>query len=397
MTTQPLAGLRVIDLGQEIAAPFCAKLMAALGAEVIKIEPVAGDKARRMGPFPDDLPHPERSGLFLYLNTGKQGVTLNFECPTGRELFLRLTARADVVLENFPPSYLGAIDLGYDTLRQTNPRLILTSITPFGHSGPYRDDRASDIGIHAISGEMSLQGEPYQPLKKGANTASYLGGLNGFLGTFAALFKREQTGTGEHVDVSLAEGLTAMIGGPIREQSNLGRPPQRKTGSGLPGPGGIHPVQDGFIVAMGRMGVDCWPDIADMVGRKDLCPDASSAPEQQAAQQAALGECFSAWLRSRTKHDVYHEAHKRRLPFGYVATAPDLLCSPQLAHREFLQQVSHPEVANLTLMGLPFLFDGPRRSVGRAPLLGEHNEAVFCDILGLSRQDLVVLRHHGII
>lgn len=397
MSTQPFEGLRVIDLGQEISGPFCAKLLAGLGAEVIKIEPVDGDAARRFGPFPDDLPHPERSGLFLYLNTGKQSITLNLDTATGRDLLLRLVAWADVMIENFPPSVLPALDLGYDVLRQTNPRLVLTSMTPFGQSGPYRDQKASDIGLHAISGELALQGEPHQPLRKGGNMASYLGGLNGFLGTLAALFQRQQTDQGRHVDVSLAEGLTAMIGGPIREQSNLGRPRQRKVGSGLEAPGGMHPTQDGFIVAMGRMGVDCWPDIAALVGRQDLAARDAAQTEQTAQQQAALGDRFSAWLKQHSKHEVYHAAHKRRLPFGYVATAPDLLASPQLAHRRFLEHVQHPEAGSLTLMGLPFLIDGQRRALGRAPLLGEHNETVFCDLLGLSRQDLAVLRRNGVI
>jgi CoA:oxalate CoA-transferase len=397
MSLQPLAGIRVLDLGEEISGPFCAKLLAALGAEVIKVEPVQGDAARRFGPFPEDLPHAERSGLFLYLNTAKQGITLNLNTITGRELFLRLVAWAEVVVENFPPQTLPSLGLGYDVLRQTNPHLILTSITPFGQSGPYRDQRASEIGMHALSGEMSVQGQPHQPLKKGGNMASYLGGLNGFLGTMAALLQRQHTGTGQHVDVSLAEGLTAIIGGAIQEQSNLGRPPQRKAGSGLSSLGGIYPAQDGFILAMARMGSDWRPDFAELIGAPDLVPEASASPEQQTEKQAEFEARFSAWLQEHTKYKVYHEAQKRRHPFGYVATAPDILASPQLAHRQFLEQVEHPQAGRLTLMGLPFLINGQRRPLGRAPLLGEHNETVWCDLLGLSRLELVVLRRNGVI
>jgi crotonobetainyl-CoA:carnitine CoA-transferase CaiB-like acyl-CoA transferase len=397
MLPNPFDGLRVVDLGQEISGPYCAKLFAALGAEVIKVEPVAGDAARRFGPFPEDLPHPERSGLFLYLNTGKQGITLNVHTTTGRDLLLRLTAQADVVIENFSPQVLRSLDLGYDILHQTNSRLILTSITPFGQSGPYRDQRASEIGIHAISGEMSVQGQPRQPLKKGGDMAAYLGGLNAFLGTVAALFQRQQTDQGQHVDVSLAESLTAIIGGPIREQSNLGRPPRRKEGSGLQVPGDIYPTKDGSILTMARMGSDWRPDFADLLGDPGLVPDASASPEQQVEKQAEFEARFSTWLQQHTKHEVYHEAQKRRHPFGYVATAPDILDSPQLAHRRFLEQVQHPEAGLLTLMGLPFLIDGERRPLGRAPLLGEHNEPVFCEMLGLSKQELVALRRRGVI
>jgi crotonobetainyl-CoA:carnitine CoA-transferase CaiB-like acyl-CoA transferase len=382
-----------VEVGQGISAPFCAKLLAALGAEVIKVEPVNGDVTRRLGPFPGDRPHVERSGLFLYLNTGKQSITLNLHTTTGRELLLRLASWADVAVENFSPQTLPSLGLAYDVFHQTNPRLILTSITPFGQSGPYRDQRAADIGIRAISGELSVQGQPCQPLKKGGEMASYLGGLNGFLGTMAALVQRERTGKGQHVDVSLAEGLTAILGGPIREQSNLGRPPRRKEGSGLLGPGGIYPTRDGFILAMARMGSDWRPDFAKLMGDPGLASDVSASPERQAEFEAR----FRTWLQTRTKHEVYHLAQQHRHPFGYVATAQDILASPQLAHRRFLEQVHHPEAGVITLMGLPFLIDGERWPLGRAPLLGEHTETVCRTLLGLGKQELAALRRNGVI
>ncbi len=403
MSRRPLEGIRVLDLGQEICGPFCAKMLAALGAQVVKVEPVQGDAARRLGPFPGDAPDPERSGLFLYLNTGKQGVTLDLGTARGREVFLRLAAWADVVVENSGPQVLSSLDLSYEVLRQANPRLILTSITPFGQSGPYRDHRASEIGLHAISGEMSVAGLPHQPLKKGGEIAQYLGGLNGFLGTMAALFQREETGRGRQVDVSLSEGLTAIIGGAIREQSYLGQPPKRK--EGMPWPQGVYPCKNGYMMNMVRGGSNWRPDYAALVGEPALArkpatppastpsastPSASTPSDGEAQESDELEVRFIAWLQANTKEHIYHEAQKRRVPFSYVCTAPDILASPQLSHRGFLEQVEHPEAGTLTLPGLPFLLDGERWPLGRAPLLGEHNEAVYCGILGLSKQEALL-------
>lgn len=394
MAQHPLAGLKVLDLGQEIAGPYCAKLLAALGAEVVKVEPPAGDPARRRGPFPEDLPHPERSGLFLYLNTGKRGVTLDIRTATGRDLLLRLAAWADVAVESFAPGVPASLDLGYDALRQVNPQLVLASVTPFGQSGPYRDYRATEAGLHAISGEMSVAGEPREPLKKGGEIAQYLGGLHAFLGIFAALFQREETGEGEHVDVSLAEGMTSIIGAVLREQAYLGRPPRRKQHARA-WPEGIRACKDGYVLVFTRFGTDWWPDFAALL---DGPPAGESvarpqSPEEEQAWDARL----SAWLQAHTKQEIYHQAQQHRLSFGYVATAPDLLAAPQLAHRRFFEQVEHPQAGMLTLMGLPFLLDGERWPLGRAPLLGEHNEAVYCDMLGLSRQELVQLAQLGVI
>ena len=393
MSRRPLEGIRVLDLGQEICGPFCAKLLAALGARVVKVEPAQGDAARRLGPFPGDMPHPERSGLFLYLNTGKQGVTLDLGTAAGRELFLRLAAWADVAVENSGHQALSSLDLSYEVLRQVNPRLILTSITPFGQSGPYRDYCASEIGLHAISGEMSVAGLPQQPLKKGGEIAQYLGGLNGFLGTMAALFQREETGRGRQVDVSLSEGLTAIIGGPIREQSYLGQPPVRKVG--MPWPQGVYPCKDGYMMNMVRGGSNWRPDFAALAGRPALAREPATLTDGQAPEQDEMATPYAAWLQANTKEHIYHEAQKLRLPFSYVCTAPDILASPQLAHRGFLEQVEHPDARTLTLAGLPFLLDGERWSLGRAPLLGEHNEAVYGGILGLNKREAHPLGQAG--
>ncbi|MBI4201457.1 MAG: CoA transferase [Chloroflexi bacterium] len=391
--SRPLEGVRVVDLGRGIPGAFTGKLLGALGAQVVKVEPPDGDPLRKQGPFPQDLPHSERSGLFLYLNTGKQGVTLDLSSESGRTLFLRLAAWADIIVEDLAPKELPSLGLGYDVLQQANPRLIVTSITPFGQSGPYRDYRGSEIGMHAISGEMSVAGSSGHPLKKGGEMTHYFGGLNGFIGTMGALLRRDQTGQGCHVDVSLAEGFTAIIGGMTREQSYTGKPAAR----GGRGEERIRLAKDGYSLVFTRGGSDWATDFAAIMGRPDLAPDTSASAEEEAKRQEEFEAAFTAWLLSHTPEEVYHAGQEHRQPFGYIATAPNILASPQLAHRGFLERVHHPAAGTVILPALPFLLGGERWLLGRAPLLGEHNEAVYGGLLGLSRQEIDGLRAEGVI
>ena len=394
----PLTGVRVLDLSDGIAGSHCARLFATGGAAVIKVEPPEGDPLRRSGPFPGDLPDREKSGVFLHLNAAKSSATLDIGNATGRDLLLRLAGWADLVVESFAPGRLASLGLGYDVLRDANPRLVLTSITPFGQTGPYRDYSATEIGLHAISGELSLAGQPREPLKKGGNIALFLGGLYGFLGSMAALFQREETGRGQHVDVSVAEGFMSIIGGPLHEQSyNGGRPPGRRPG-GLGWPNGIRLCKDGYVMVFTAYGVGdaWWPGFAKMIsdGAEVEIPRAQPRDPEE---QKPWDERLTAWLAARTRREAHAQAQRRGLAFGYLATAPDALASPQLAHRRFFTDVDHPAAGRLTMTGLPFLIDGERLALAPAPLLGEHNEVIYGGVLGLGREDMVRLRALGVI
>ncbi|MBI4201421.1 MAG: CoA transferase [Chloroflexi bacterium] len=392
----PFKGVRVLDWGQGIDAPFCAKLLAALGADVIKIEPLEGDSSRRSGPFPQDIPHPERSGLFLFLNTGKQGITLNATSATGQELLLRLVARADVLVENFPPNALQSSGLSRDAFLKANPRLVLTSVTPFGLTGPYKDYLASELGVHALSAELSVAGLPDRPpLKKGGEIAQYLGGLHAFIATVASCYKRQVTGKGEHNDVSLSEGVTSIIGMATRHAAYLGKPSPRRAGMGV-GPTGVYPTKDGYMVTMTRGGSNWQKDFEDMMREGGAPTEVPTARGDGGDAQEPIQVRFYRWMEQRTKDEMYHLAQKRRQAFGPVVTAPDLLASEQLQQRGYFERVEHPAAGPMTMMGLPFLLNGERSPMGRAPLLGEHNEAVYSGLLGLSRQDLVTLRQVGV-
>jgi crotonobetainyl-CoA:carnitine CoA-transferase CaiB-like acyl-CoA transferase len=209
-------GLKVLDLGQGIGGPFCAKMFADLGAQVIKVEPPGGDVARTMGPFPRDVPDPEKSGLFLALNTNKLGITLNLETATGRELLLQLAEGVDLLIENYPPSYLPGLGLDFPALHQRNPALVVTSVTPFGQTGPWANYQANNLIISNLSGHSrerpgpvdNLEEQP--PLQLAAHQAEFIAGLCGATASALALNRRRRRGVGCHVDVAAIEALAVL-------------------------------------------------------------------------------------------------------------------------------------------------------------------------------------------
>ena len=219
-----LDGIRVLDLGTEVSGPFCAKLLADYGADVIKVElPGNGDPSRRRGPFAGDDPHPEKSIPFLYINTNKRGVTLDTRSATGRGLLEAMLRTADVLVENVPPAQVGEFGLDYAELTRNNPGLVVTSITAFGQSGPYRDYSATDLVNCAFSGLMYHTGDSdREPLRNSLNQSLYVAGANAAVATSAALLHRMATGLGQHVDVSAVECLAAHLVQPVPYYTYMG-------------------------------------------------------------------------------------------------------------------------------------------------------------------------------
>lgn len=217
---QALSDLRVLDLTWYIAGPYCTKLLADYGAQVIKVErPGRGDPARRMGPFPNDEPHPEKSGLFLYLNTNKKSVTINLKSTTGIELLRELVREADVLVENFAPRVMPSLGLSYHMLSNINPALVMVSISNFGQIGPYRDYRASELILYGIGGAMNATGTlDGGPLKLGGNVVQYQAGVVAAVATMGAVLASRFRGVGQHVDISIIE---TQLGSIDRRSTNL--------------------------------------------------------------------------------------------------------------------------------------------------------------------------------
>jgi crotonobetainyl-CoA:carnitine CoA-transferase CaiB-like acyl-CoA transferase len=384
----------VLDLSEDIAGPFCSKLLAGLGAEVIKVErPGSGDVSRQAAPGLGATPHAGESALFLYLNTSKKSITLDIESRTGASILRRLAQECDLLLESFPPGYLERLGFGYAALEQLNPQLIYTSVTAFGQSGPYHHFKGSELIAQAMGGLMQTVGLPdREPLKIGGNAACYTTGMSAFAATMIALYAREVQGHGQHVDVSAMETMAvAQIHSSIHHQ--FGRTPGRRESP-------LVQAKDGWVSPGLERGVrqDTWPRVCDLIGRPDLKDNpAFSTPEARREHQQDLLAMLSAWTATQPKEAIYHLLQELRSVAGYVATVEDLFSSRQLVARQFFQAIDHSSVGEAFYPGAPFRIQGDSWRHGPAPLLGEHNQQIYGGRLGLSSADLARLRGAGTI
>src|SRR5919198_270430 len=389
-----LGDTRVLDLSQDVAGPFCTKLLAGLGAEVIKIEPPGtGDVTRRTGPFVHETPHAEQSAAFLYLNTGKKSITLDLQSQTGAFIVQRLARECDILVESFPAGHLNQLGLGYAALACLNPGLIYTSVTPFGQTGPYRNYKGSELVAQAMGALMHTIGLPdKEPLRIGGNAAGYTTGMSAFSATLLALYVRDAAGHGQHVDVSAMETITvAQIHASIAHQ--FGRMPTRRAST-------LVPAQDGWVHAGLERGVreDTWARVCALMGRPELADDPKfNTREARREHQQELLTLINEWTVTHPKEEIYHTLQGLRTVAGYVATVADLCTSQQLLAREFFQCIDHPDAGTATYPGAPFTIQGTTWHAARAPRLGEHNVEVYCDRLGYTSEDLAHLRGAGVI
>ena len=400
MVEQALEGVKVLDLSEYISGPYCTKMLAAFGAEVIKVEkPGEGDSSRRMGPFFEDKPHPEGSALFLYLNTSKKSITLNLEIPTGLKLLKELIKSTDVLVENFEPRVMPGLGLDYGTLERINPGLVMTSISGFGQSGPYRDYKATSIVNYALSGHLYINGEPdREPLQGPGPQPEYQGGLHGFLGTMMALYCREETGLGQWVDISNLECMAGFHQFTVTRYT-YGVEIKERTGNRYESdhPITIYPCKDGYI-ALSASSRPQQELLYSLIGMPELIEDPRfQTVQDRIANADAFDNLILPWLKERTKDELFHTCSEWRVPCAPVSGPEELLNDPHYQARGFWVEVDHPETGKLTYPGAPFKMSETPWQVGRAPLLGEHNEEIYCQRLGYSKQDMVVLRETGVI
>ena len=379
-----LGDITVLDLSQGVAGPFCAKLLAGLGAEVVKVEPPGtGDPSRRSEPFLGGRPGPENSALFAYLNTSKKSVSLDLEVPRQAQVLKRLAQDCGILVESFAPGYLDSLGLGYDTLSEADPGLIYVSVTPFGQSGPYRDYKGSDIVAQAIGALMYTIGLPdREPLKVGGEAALYTTGISAFSATMLALHVRDTQGFGQHVDIS---AMVAQIPSSIHYQ--FGRTPVRRETN-------LVQAKDGWVSPGLDIGVQAgtWPKVCQLMGVPELTDDPRfSTPEARRANQQELLGVVGGWAATKPKEEIYHTLQSLRTITGYVATVEDLLVSRQFAHREFFRIVEDSALGDIVHPGAPFRIDDTGWQLSRAPRLGEHNEEVLGGRLGLSPEELTQL------
>jgi len=395
-----LAGLQVLDLADEKAS-FCSKLLADLGAEVIKVEKPGGDTSRRAGPFWSGKPHPEKSLSFWYNNTGKQGITLNLESEEGRALFYRLSNRTDVIVETFPPGYLDGLGLGYESLAKTNPGLVMASVTGFGQDGPYREYKACDIVASAAGGQMYVSGDPdTPPLKPYGQQAYYMASLFAAVGILLALRERKNSGQGQHLDISLQEAVAASLDHVMVRYFYEGVVAKRQ--------GSFHwnrsfcllPCKDGYITLSPLMG---WDTLVEWLHSEGMASDLTAEKwrdeEYRSQHVDHIIDVLKIWTLTHTTGELFELGQLMHFPWAPVASPGEILDSPQLQARDFFISVAHPETgAHFTGPGAPYKFSRSTPDIKRrAPLIGEHNAQVYHREMGIDREKLDELFSRNII
>ena len=397
-----LEDVRVLELTNSLAGAFCAKLLADQGAPTLKIEPPGrGDAARHEPPFIDGMPHPDKSTLFLAFNTNKRGITLDVTTPTGRDLLLRLLAGRDVLIESFHPGYLESIGLGSAVLRQVNPRLIITSITPFGQTGPYRHYQSSDLIAQAMGGFLYTTGSNDRPpMGTALEQMSVVTARNATLATMAALLNQRDTGTGQHIDVSVMEAVVSTPPNFIHQYSFTGA----IAGRGF----GDQTVMDGMHLTTGDHAVtlttagtgdnpmETWAAFLD---EPRLLDPKFGTRQGRSQHWEELLDLLQGKLAHWKAHDFMKAAMDQRLVVGVVQSPEEVVHCPHLAERDCFVTLEHPDAGLLKYPGPGFLADGANPAQGgrAAPRLGEHNVEVYCGEYGMSTEELAMLRAAGVI
>lgn len=386
-----------------VSAAYAAKLMADLGADVIKVEPpLGGDPARRRGPYPGGTPHPEKSGLFLYLNTNKRGVTLDLADARGREVLRELTADADLLIHNFPPAEMTAAGMDFEGLAQHNPKLVMVSITPFGLTGPHRDYQATDLTLWNAGGVAYLNGggpgsDDLPPLKAFGQQSEFQGGLNAAVTALAALFARLRDGRGQHVSISIQECIATILELTFEFWPYMGLVASRL---------GQKPIQplDFLECRDGWIFLCCveehqWQTWVDLMGNPDWARLELFENRLTRAQNwDALKLLLQEWVRDHRVEELYHAGQARRVPLAPVSTMADLLASDHLKARGFFAIVDHPYAGSMTCPGAPYRFSVTPWSIRRpAPTLGQHNEEVYVHELGMTIAQWKALQKSAIV
>jgi crotonobetainyl-CoA:carnitine CoA-transferase CaiB-like acyl-CoA transferase len=376
-----LAGVRVLDLSTGIAGPFAARLLGDFGADVIKVEAPDGDPARQLAPLKPGAAPGEASLLFQYLNWNKRGIAMDLAAEASRAELRRLVERSDIVVESFAPGTLEAWGIGVETLMQWNPRLVVTSVTDFGQSGPYAHFRGSDLVHQAMSGIMQISGSADKPpLKHGLNQVGFCAGLNAAYASLAALHCALADGVGEHVDLSIQECLASELLMCETYYTYMGAVQSRRLPVQDPYAGGPVPTRDGFI-SIQSGGPGALEGYADVFGNEQFREAKFTSSSQRAAHVEEFRALVEGCAKERSAKELFLEGSRRRMLMGMVQGAPELLACEQLAAREFFERIDHPETGPHRFPVRMARLSGTPTSVRRrSPRLGEHQREVLDEL-----------------
>ena len=395
-----LDGIRVLELTDGIAGPFCARMLADYGAEVIRVESPR--------PVPHQYEHlnwAESAALHLHLNVNKKSVTLDLELDRGRELLSDLAFRCDVVVESMSPGVIDGLGVGYQMLSANRPDLVMTSITPFGQTGPYRDWTYTELTVFAMTGAMNREGLPGRPpLRYGGQIAQYFTGVAASAATMGALVGTAMTGVGDWIDISIFESMTGHPNQIARRASYAYKgeddkrvEPRTAAGSEQYAVGTFR-CADGYVNFL-PLGPHMWPYIAQMIGQPDLTEDPRFlTPQDRTDNRPELEGILQSWLDEHTRYEIFAAAQDAGLPAAPVLEPAEIMEDEHFKQRGYFQTIDHADFGQLRYPGLPFtLSDAPKSESTPAPKRGQHNHKVLTGLLGLCGEDISELSERGII
>ncbi|HEY2107575.1 MAG TPA: CoA transferase [Candidatus Binataceae bacterium] len=394
-----LAGVKILDLTQFEAGTSCTEILAWLGADVIKLEsPGAGDQGRWLAT--------EKPGVdsyyFILLNANKRSITLNLKHARGKAMFLDLVKQVDVLTENFSPGTLESFGVGYDVMREVNPRLIYLTIKGFGTYGPYSEYKSFDMIAQATGGAMSITGFPGSPpLKPGPTIGDTGTGVHAALGVLAAYIQRGETGKGQKVEVAMQDAVVNFVRVPMMG-TYMSQKPVRRMGNKLgPGISDIYkcaPGGDDDYVFMLTTNEEMWRALCGAIQRAELADDPRFAnPKARAKNNEELSALLNEWTSRHTKHEVMKILGSAGVPCGAVLNTVELLNDPHLRERQMIVDIEHPARGKISMPGCPVKLEDSPAEVKSAPLLGQHNAEIYGQMLGLSQPQLDELKSQGVI
>jgi crotonobetainyl-CoA:carnitine CoA-transferase CaiB-like acyl-CoA transferase len=392
----PLAGVRVIDFTRVLAGPAASLALADMGAEVFKIEPPGtGDETRTFPPTRDGESH-----YYLAVNRGKKSIVVDLKSAEGLALVKDLAARCDVLVENYRPGVMERLGLGWEELHKINPRLIYCSISGYGQTGPLKDRPSFDIVLQAMSGALSMNGEPGGlPTKLGLPIGDLVGGINGPIGIISALYERERTGVGRHIDVSLMDGMMGMLGYIAQLAFFSGTDPQR-VGSQHPNlvPYGIFPAREGSIV-IACLTPGFWGRVCRSIGRGELCEDPRyDTLEKRRDAREEVNAIVSAFTSQHSVEELVAIFTEHEVPHAPILGVTEALAQPQAVARGMVVETQHATLGAIPIVNRPIRFTDAEQPVPEAPpVLGQHTDTILAEVLDLSPERIAALRASGIV
>ncbi len=398
--TKPLAGVRVIEMGQLLAGPFCARILAEFGAEVIKIEPPKkGDPLRVWRAVLDET----KTSLWWYVQSrNKKSITLDMNHPQASGLVKQLVGKADVLLENFKPGTMEKWGLGWDEVQKINPALVMTRVSGWGQTGPYKDKAGYGSIGESMGGIRYITGYPDRPpVRAGISLGDSLAGMWGALGTLMAIYHRDaRGGKGQLVDVALNEAVFALMEGMLPEYDKLGIIRER-TGAAMPGisPSNTYKCKDGVYMVIAGNGDSVFKRFMNAIGRQDLADDLRFANNNDRVRHDhILDEAIAAWTSQYTYDEAFELLSKADVPVGPIYTIADIAEDPHYQARGMIQEFTLPGIGTMKIPGImPRLSETPGNTEWLGPKLGEHNKEIYCDLLGVEEAQLVEWEASGLI